>query len=264
MYIIIKQFFVIFVILISIQCALMSSSDEENSELTYQKYLFKNPLKLKVSSNLKDTNDDKEIYYSMRNAINYLFQKIQNETTEVSISPLGDFKLEPKNIVFLQPKCEKVTEQATLDREPFLQYEDCSILIIMRQLAIKNSNRVIATFQDYLAEFSFDTLIFTLKQNNLLYLENIKEPDINYNKAESLFNIPSLSSQLNKQMIDIGKSAFSNLLYSFQNKAGTLETEHLYLEGFLGSVFNVLYMNGPFINVEETEEEKKQRTHQIK
>ena len=38
--------------------------------------------------------------------------------------------------------------------------------------------------------------------------------------------------------------------------AGTYAETNLYIEGFLGSVFNVLYMNGPFINVEETEEEK--------
>ena len=88
------------------------------SPLTYQNFLFKSPFKLKKANKVKEQNDDKEIYYSMKNAINYLFQKIQNETLIVKTS-----------------------------REPFLLYEDCSILIIMKQLSIKNSNRVIATFQ---------------------------------------------------------------------------------------------------------------------
>ena len=257
MFFINKRYCLLFAILISFLSCLIGSIDVTDSELTYQKYLFKSPLKLKAASKLKETNDDKEIYYSMKNAINYLFQKIQNETTEVTLYPSGDFKLVPKNIVFLQPRCENVIEESTMSREPFLHYQDCSILIIMKQLSIQNSNRVIATFQDYLAEYSFDNLYFTLKHNNLIYLENITEPVINYNKAESLFNIPNLSSQLNKQMIEIGRSAFEKLVYSFHNKAGTIEGENLYLEGFLGSVFNVLYMNGPFINVEETEEEKK-------
>lgn len=248
----IDKLFFVFVFLL--HTSLQFSTDDD-STLTYQKFLFKSPFKLKQAAKLKEPNDEKEIYYSMKNAINYLFQKIQNETTDISFYPSGDFTLEPKNIVFLQPKCEKVSEQSTLDRNPFLLYEDCSILIIMKQLSIKNSNRVIATFQDYLAEFSFETLNFTLFSNNTIGISYLQAPTINYNKAESLFNIPSLSSQLNQQMVEIGTIAFARLINSFNAKAG--QGQELYLEGFLGSVFNVLYMNGPFINVNETEEEKK-------
>ena len=77
------------------------------SPLTYQNFLFKSPFKLKKANKVKEQNDDKEIYYSMKNAINYLFQKIQNETTDISFSASGDFTLDPKGIVFLQLKCEK-------------------------------------------------------------------------------------------------------------------------------------------------------------
>lgn len=95
---------------------------------------------------------------------------------------------------------------------------------------------------------------FTLN-NNLLSFKN-HTYTLNYNKEESIFNIPSVSTKLHTQMTQIGANAYSQLLYSFSMIAGTYAETNLYIEGFLGSVFNVLYMNGPFINVEETEEEK--------
>lgn len=95
---------------------------------------------------------------------------------------------------------------------------------------------------------------FTLN-NNLLSFKN-QTYTLNYNKEESIFNIPSVSTKLHTQMTQIGSNAYNQLLYSFSMIAGTYAETNLYIEGFLGSVFNVLYMNGPFINVEETEEEK--------
>ena len=76
--------------------------------LTYQNFLFKSAQKKEVKHLVDSiTNEDsKEIFYSMKNAISYIFQKIQNETTEITLTPSNDFHLIPKNIIFLEPKCQ--------------------------------------------------------------------------------------------------------------------------------------------------------------
>lgn len=231
---------------------------KRNDDLRYQNFLYKTSQKKEIK-HLVDSmsnEDTKEIFYSMKNAISYIFQKIQNETSELHLTSSYDFQLIPKNIAFLEPRCQSISEETN---PPTLTYSDCSVLIIIRNLTISNSKRNIAIFKDYLAEFYFDSITFVLK-NNLIYIKDTSAPSFNYNKEESLFNIPSISDKLHSQMKTIGSKAYERLLDSFDMKAGTSAGTNLYLEGFLGSVFNVLYMNGPFINVEETEEEMKSGT----
>ena len=76
--------------------------------LTYQNFLFKSAQKKEVKHLVDSiTNEDsKEIFYSMKNAISYIFQKIQNETTEITLTQSNDFHLIPKNIIFLEPRCQ--------------------------------------------------------------------------------------------------------------------------------------------------------------
>ena len=224
---------------------------DAKSNLTYKNFLYKTSQKKEKIVDSLLNEDSKEIFFSMKNAISYIFQKIQNETSEIDLYPSTDFQLIPKNIIFLEPRCQLTTESTD---PPKLTYSNCSILIIIKNLTISHLKRNIAVFSNYLAEFYFDEISFALN-HNLLYLTSTA-PTLNYNKEESIFTIPSLSSKLQSQMSQIGEKAYEKFKDSFSIKAGTSEGTNLYLEGFLGSVFNVLYMNGPFINVEETEEEK--------
>ncbi len=252
----VNKAYCIFSLILFIFFLLVQLTDEKNinDTLTYQNFLFKSAQKKEVKHlvDLITNEDTKEIYISMKNAISYIFQKIQNETTEITLTQSSDFQLIPKNIIFLEPRCQSTTEATN---PPKLTYNQCSMLIIIKNLTISNAKRNIATFKNYLAEFYFESMSFTLN-NNLIVFTSTGKPTLNYNKEESIFNIPSVSTKLHSQMTLIGSKSYSQLLESFSMKAGTYAGTNLYIEGFLGSVFNVLYMNGPFINVEETEEEK--------
>lgn len=241
------------VALLLIFSSIKSSSSLYDSDLTYQNYLFKSPQKQKealkiLENNLAESNEDYDsIFYPMKDAISYIFTKIESADRTVKGGESPDFKIEPKNVYFLEPKCESVTRTKSSDDNPLITFSNCSILIIIKLLEIKNGSRTIASFQDYLIEFEFNHMNFELKSNILFFLET-KYNDFNYNRQESLFNIPSLSQKLKAQMDTLGLNAFSEYSKLFEQTAKG-ENEQSYLERFLGSIFNVLYMNGPFLNV---------------
>lgn len=230
-----------------------------DSDLTYQNYLFKSPQKQKealkvLENNLAESNEDYDsIFYPMKDAISYIFKKIESVDRTVKGGEGTDFKIEPKNVYFLEPKCESVTRKRNSDDNPLITFSNCSILIIIKVLEIKNGSRIIASFQDYLIEFYFTQMNFKLNSNNIVEFTETSYSDFNYNRQESLFNIPSLTVKLKEQMEKLGANAFKAYTESFSLISEG--DQQSYLERFLGSIFNVLYMNGPFLNVTVGEDE---------
>ena len=108
----------IFSLILLIFFLLLELTEERSTDepLTYQNFLFKSAQKKEVKHLVDSiTNEDsKEIFYSMKNASSYIFQKIQNETTELPLHQVTIFILFRRTLSSLSQDVNQQPKQLIL------------------------------------------------------------------------------------------------------------------------------------------------------
>ena len=205
--------------------------------------------------------DEDLVYATLSKGIKYMFKSIQSN--KLNISDYNDddknkaFTLNPGLVTILEPKCLSTSNAAIRQGIPVIYYETCYVLILMDNLDVKNGNHIVATFQNFLTELYYNSFNISLENKKITIEGDYKIfHSFQYNKQESLFNIPSLSSVFQNQMAKMGEK----LHQTFFEQIGNM-TKESNLEGFLRSVFNVLYNQGPFTNMTYVGDTSKQVTY---
>ena len=182
----------------------------------------------------------------LERAANYIFSQMPSVSFSLPIFK-SDFFIQPQEITLLEPRCHYMYCLNDDPKNPLYKMEECFVLSNIKKLFIKNNQKIITIFPDYLVETIYSSI--TLSLNDKVITFNYQNETFNYNKYEPIFMVDFLSERFSKQMDEIGTQITQKYKEIFKSisKVGTDN-----LEGYLGSVFNVLYMNGPYINVTYT------------
>lgn len=179
--------------------------------------------------------------------INSVFNYIMMKQLDIpSYTTTSIFNFIPGYTYLLEPKCESITMSCSINNYPIITYSKCSVLVIMDTVRIENPSKVVATLDNYLTELYYEKIEISL-QNKLIIFNSFSDIEYKYlfNENESLFDNSHMRSDFISRMKNLGK-----ILHQKFNEEINYYTIDFHLESFLRGVFNILYKNGPFVDVD--------------